>query len=360
MRISCNNYNIYLNEWDQLNKFIQSGKYDQVYVLVDENTEKYCLHILFEHIEKDLRIIRIQSGEKNKNLETCAFVWSELIRKGADRHSLLVNLGGGVIGDLGGFCAATFMRGIDFIQLPTTLLSQVDASVGGKLGIDFNGYKNMIGLFSDPKQIFIFTGFLQTLPGDQLRSGYAELLKHGLIADKNSWAQLSLEKEIRTINFEPLVYESVMIKKAVTEEDPYEKGNRKILNFGHTIGHAIESFWLDKKTPILHGDAIAIGMVSESYLSYRKGTINEMELFEIRNALIRIYGHHPGNVKDREKITELMLHDKKNRNGAIHFSLLNGIGRASYDIPVSLQMIDESLLFYSQKLYPKDRKQYRK
>jgi len=180
---------------------------------VDENTEKYCLPHLVENIDETVQIIRIPSGEQNKNLNTCQVVWSKLLQNGADRHSLIINLGGGVIGDLGGFCAATYMRGIKFIQMPTTLLSQVDASVGGKLGVDLLGFKNIVGMIRDPDGVFIFTDFLTTLPSDQMRSGYAELLKHGLIADKKIWESLSKNAGFETLDYEKLVYESVLIKK---------------------------------------------------------------------------------------------------------------------------------------------------
>lgn len=348
--ITCKNYKITINSWDGFSNKI--GKLDpsQIFILVDENTEKYCLHIVLEVLDRPVQVIRIPSGERYKNLETCQWIWAQLLKYGADRHSLLLNLGGGVIGDMGGFCAATYMRGIKFIQIPTTLLSQVDASVGGKLGIDLLGFKNMVGLIKDPDEVFIFTNFLKTLPKDQIRSGYAELLKHGLIADKESWNILSRQDDISTLDYTELVYQSLIIKKNVTEQDPHELGLRKILNFGHTIGHAIESYWLDSKTPLLHGDAIAIGMVSEAYLSYRVGKINESELYDIRNALLRLYGHHPHLVKPSDKIIEIMKHDKKNKRGSIQFALLEDVGQACYDINIDQAMIEDSFLYYKEEV----------
>jgi 3-dehydroquinate synthase len=350
MKTECTKYTIVINEWNTLKKDILSINPSATFVLVDENTEKYCLHHFLDHTDIPVKIIRIPSGEIHKNIRTCELVWDSLIRENADRHCLLINLGGGVIGDLGGFCAATYMRGIRFIQMPTTLLSQVDASVGGKLGIDYGGYKNMIGLIKNPEGVYIFTDFLKTLPYEHLRSGFAESLKHGLIADRKTWEELSAQKDLTQLDFERLVYNSVNIKKSVTESDPFEKGWRKILNFGHTIGHAVESYWLEKNEPILHGDAIAIGMISEAYLSYRMGKISEAELFDIRNAILRLYGHHPRMVKPRNEILRKMQHDKKNHNGSIQFALLDSLGHAYYDAPVDDMAIAESLFFYEEKM----------
>ncbi|MBK8517939.1 MAG: 3-dehydroquinate synthase [Saprospiraceae bacterium] len=348
--IKCKNYNIHINNWLQFTSFVQDINASHIFILADENTEKYCLLHLLENLNGEAFVIRIPSGEHNKTINTCQQVWSKLMQNGADRHSLLINLGGGVIGDLGGFCAATYMRGIRFIQVPTTLLSQVDASVGGKLGVDLLGFKNMVGIIQDPAAVFIFTEFLNTLPQNQIRSGFAELLKHGLIADKSAWDTLSHKANISGLDYENLVYESVKIKKNVTEQDPYENGLRKILNFGHTIGHAVESYWMDSSTPLLHGEAIAIGMVSEAFLSYRVGKISEGELFDIRNALIRIYGHHPKYVRPATDLIEIMKGDKKNIKGSIRFALLESVGKACYDVQVDKNAIEESFVFYKEKI----------
>ena len=349
-KIHCKNYPIHINNWKAFSEFTDSLASSNVFVLVDENTEKYCLLHMVENLHTEAQIIRIPSGEQNKTIQTCQHVWTRLMQHGADRHSLLIHLGGGVIGDLGGFCAATYMRGIRFIQVPTTLLSQVDASVGGKLGVDHMGFKNMVGLIQDPTAVFIFTEFLQTLPFEQMRSGYAELLKHGLIADKKAWENLSVKMDLKNLDFEELVYESVIIKKNVTEQDPYEKGLRKILNFGHTIGHAVESYWMDSSTPLLHGEAIAIGMVSEAFLSYRVGKISENDLFEIRNSIMRIYGHHPKYVKPISDLIKIMRTDKKNLNGNIRFALLDSVGHACFDVPILPDVIEESFVFYKEKI----------
>lgn len=348
--ILCKNYQIHINNWSALRKSLDKIRPSSVFILVDENTEKHCLPHLFEHLDIMATVIRIDSGEIHKNIGTCQRVWSELVKGGADRQSLVINLGGGVIGDLGGFCAATYMRGIRFIQVPTTLLSQVDASVGGKLGVDFMGYKNMVGLISDPAGVFIFTDFLRSLPSDQFLSGYAELLKHGLIADRETWEELSKRKNFNHLDTEEMVYQSLMIKKSVTEQDPTEKGLRKILNFGHTIGHAVESYWMESRTPLLHGEAIAIGMVGEAYLSYRVGNISENELFDIRNSILSLYGHHPRFVRPSGEIIELMKADKKNSDGHIKFALLESVGQACYDVDIRQDAIEESFIFYTQKL----------
>lgn len=348
--IHCSGYDIHINDWVLLRKYIEDLEPTSVFILTDENVEKYCLHIVLEHLDIPVQVIRIPSGESHKKISACEQVWSRLLQAGADRHALLINLGGGVIGDLGGFCAATYMRGIRFIQMPTTLLSQVDASVGGKLGVDFMGIKNLIGLIRQPESVFIFTSFLNTLPTSQLKSGYAELLKHGLIADKQAWTQLSSLQDMKSLDYESLVFESLQIKRQITDQDPDEKGIRKILNFGHTIGHALESYWLDSRTPLLHGEAIAIGMVSESFLSYRAGNIPESDLFDIRNTILRIYGHHPRLVKPHSDLIEIMQTDKKNKYGELRFSLLKEVGNACFDIPVTADLVEESLIFYKEKM----------
>lgn len=348
--IQDKNYNIFFNEWSALKQEIKKLAPSQVYILVDENTEKYCLFHFLAYIDDPVQIIKINSGEINKNINTCQFVWESLLNKGADRQALLINLGGGVIGDLGGFCAATYMRGIRFIQIPTTLLSQVDASIGGKLGIDFLHFKNMIGLYETPQSIFIFTEFLKTLPEKELKSGYAEVLKHSLIADKNAWDKRSFPPKSGQYDYDSIIYQSVLIKKMITDQDPKESGLRKVLNYGHTIGHALESYWMNSDTPLLHGEALAIGMITEAFISYRLGKISEETLFEIRRAILQIYGHHPRYVKPMGKLLKLMQADKKNIGDEYRFALLESIGSACYDISVPHAFIEEGLIFYSTVL----------
>jgi 3-dehydroquinate synthase len=255
------------NSLQELSAFLNQKKYSKVFVLVDSNTEIQCLPALqnaLGSIEFDL--IEVTPGEENKNIDFCIGIWRMLLDFGADRNSIMINLGGGVITDMGGFAASTFKRGIDFVQVPTTLLSQVDASVGGKTGVDMNNVKNIIGTFTQPKAVYIHTPFLKTLSDRELRSGYAEVIKHGLIYDASLFKKLKgiAPQELN----DEIIYRSIEIKNEVVMKDPFEKGLRKILNYGHTIGHAVESYSLKQdKSPLLHGEAIAIGFICEAYLS---------------------------------------------------------------------------------------------
>lgn len=343
-------HSIYMNDWGTLNSILASKPYSSIFIITDENIARYCLHIALENIKFSCKIITIPPGEENKNIDTCQYVWQQLLIHHADRHALVINLGGGVTGDLGGFCAATFMRGIDFIQIPTTLLSQVDASIGGKVGVDLMHFKNMIGAFALPKAVFIFTSFLKTLPDKEILCGLAEIIKHLLIADRQgfeSWRPDNLEDEAWLASE---IYRSVNIKQKIVALDPTEKGKRKILNFGHTIGHALETVSLMDKKPLLHGEAVAIGMICESYISYRHGFITEEEVFRIREILTKIFGHHPKKMASEERLLNIMHSDKKNSGGKIRFSLLQGIGDACFDQEVPTDIISDSLLFYQQKL----------
>ena len=327
--------------------FIENGNYSKIMVLVDEKTKKYCYPILKNILGKH-EIVQIISGENNKNLSTCQVIWHKMTTAQLDRHSLIINLGGGVIGDMGGFCAATYKRGIDFVQIPTTLLSQVDASVGGKLGIDFESFKNHIGVFKIPNSVMIDPVFLQTLPYSELRSGFAEIIKHCLIRDQKKWEEIS-KKDFENQNWHDLISHSVAIKMKITEEDPTEKNIRKILNFGHTLGHAIETYYLGSKNHLLHGEAIAIGMICESYISYKLNMITKAELAQIEEFIFASYGAVKIPETDHSKILELTLHDKKNRGGEVRFSLLNGIGDCKYDIKVNKKQMAAALAYYSGK-----------
>lgn len=348
-KFSCKNYSIFLNNWEVLESYLNSDNFTKTFVLVDQNTEKYCLHLLLEHIGSHVIVIKINAGEEYKTLDTCQEIWSQLMMHNADRNSILINLGGGVICDMGGFCAATFKRGIHFINIPTTLLSQVDASVGGKTGVDFGFYKNIIGLIIDPDNVYIFTDFLKTLPQNQVKSGLAEVIKHYLIADKNKFVELSKMPELNSHDYETLIWHALSIKKRITEKDPKEKGLRKILNFGHTVGHAVESLALSANKAILHGEAVAIGMICETYLSYRLGNISEEELFGIKEFIIANFGHHPKMVNQEQQLITIMTKDKKNKNGIVQFSLLKSVGDAYFDIKLPVETILESFIFYKQK-----------
>lgn len=331
-----------------LSTFLNQGKYSKIVIIVDENTLKHCLPHVVEATGSDTVIV-IESGEEAKNLDTCIQIWKAMTEHQLDRKALLINLGGGVIGDMGGFCAATYKRGIDFIQIPTTLLSQVDASVGGKLGIDFMGLKNHIGVFEKPLAVLIDTGFLSTLPAAELRSGYAEIIKHCLIADAEKWKAI-IATSYEDLDWEDLARHSVQIKTQVTEEDPLEKGLRKILNFGHTIGHAVESYFLpmaDKK--LLHGEAIAVGMIAEAYLAKERKFISEADLNQITSYLLKIYGVVPIDDFDVEQILPFALQDKKNEHDIILCTLLEEIGKANYNQEITLEDIREALQYYREE-----------
>jgi len=324
-------------------KFLED--YSQVAVIVDENTIAYC-YPLIEKLLPHHHLIEIKSGEERKNLDTCTDIWSRLTSLSFDRHAVVLNLGGGVIGDMGGFCAATYKRGIDFVQIPTTLLAQVDASVGGKLGVDFHNYKNHIGVFQEPAKVIVCPSFLKTLPERELRSGFAEVLKHGLIRKKIYWEKASQTK-LQDQKWDEVIAESIHIKYEVVKADPTEKGLRKILNFGHTIGHAVESYLLEKRyRKLLHGEAVAVGMIAESYLAQQKGFITQKDLTEIQSCLLAIFGKAKLSASEIKEICAFALQDKKNQAGVIKASLLNAIGEANINQAISTQEVAEALLYY--------------
>jgi len=331
---------------ESLATFFAQNDYSHIAILVDEFTNKYCLPIIQDLLPFNFTKILIKSGEHHKNLATCERVWDRMTQANMDRHSLLVNLGGGVIGDLGGFCASTYKRGIDFIQIPTTLLAQVDASVGGKLGIDFHGLKNHIGVFQLPKTVLIDPKFIDTLSIQQKKSGFAEIIKHCLIRDEQEWNVIR-QQSFEELDLSKLIAHSVAIKEAVVLEDPKEAGLRKILNFGHTLGHAIETYLLDKgKRKILHGEAIAIGMIAEAFISHQRDLISLQELEEIESYLFENYGRVKLHAEEISKIISLTAQDKKNKGKEIRFSLLTGIGDCGYDIPVSASEMKKAVQYY--------------
>lgn len=318
-------------------------------VLTDDNTAQHCLPLIKEQLAGfQPHYITIPPGEKHKTLETCQHIWEQLFQAGAGRNWCLLNLGGGVIGDMGGFCAGTFKRGIDFIQIPTTLLSQVDASVGGKLGIDFYGVKNSIGLFRDPRAVWADARFFQTLSARELRSGFAEIIKHALIADVQQWQELQQITHLENIDWSEWVARSVAIKQQIVQEDPHEKGIRKALNFGHTIGHAIESYFLETATPLLHGEAIAAGMICEAWLSAKQLGLSKPELTAITDYFLAIYGHQaiPENID--ELLLSTMRQDKKNEDTRINFSLIPTAGKVAVNQTATEEEIVESLAYYRQ------------
>jgi 3-dehydroquinate synthase len=323
--IKAIDYSIWIGE-NSLSK-LDISTYSKVAILVDENTKRDCLFKL-PQIENAL-IIEIKSGEEYKNISTCNFIWEQLTINNFDRNALLINLGGGVIGDMGGFCATTYKRGLEFIHIPTTLLAMVDASVGGKLGIDFKGFKNQIGLFNNPKAVLISSEFLETLAESELKSGFAEVVKHALISDNSLWLKLK-NTPFTDLDWEDIIDTSVQIKNKIVLADPFEKGERKKLNFGHTFGHAIESYYLEKRTPISHGEAVFMGMILETKIS----DLSETDKNEIKNYVLSNFAL-PYTPK-KSSLHKFLINDKKNQDGKINFTLLNGIGNCSLDNLFSL------------------------
>lgn len=335
--ITSSDYTIYFNEdcYAYLQQLLVAGSYSRIFVLSDENTAEYCLPHFLANLATELpiEILEIEPGEEYKNIETCVQLWEALTELGADRKSLMINVGGGVLTDLGGFVALTFKRGMDFINVPTTLLAMVDASVGGKTGIDLGGLKNQIGIISNPKAVLVDTTFLETLPVEQMRSGLAEMLKHGLIADKAYWNEFTSLASLTTDDLGVLIHRSIEIKNELVKVDPTEKGLRKILNFGHTLGHGIESYFLESedKDTLTHGEAIAIGMVLEAYLSLEQGLIKETEYREIKEVIKALYPAVLFSPADIQNILPLLAHDKKNEGGEVNFTLLEKIGSAVFN-----------------------------
>lgn len=330
---------------EDLQALFQNISHSQVFVLADENTALHCLPLIRPVLPNSAHLWVIKSGEKNKTIQTCTQIWTAMTAAKLDRKALFVNLGGGVISDMGGFCASIYKRGIRFINLPTTLLSQVDASVGGKLGVDFEGLKNHLGVFNEPETVLISTKFLETLPQRELRSGFAEIIKHGLIRDQGYFENLDFENWEKS-NWKELIQHSIAIKTAVVKEDPKEAGLRKILNFGHTIGHAIETFYLNSANHLLHGEAIAIGMICEAFLSSQKLYLPVEKLQQIQKSFSLIFGKINIEEKDLESIADYCLQDKKNEGKLLLFSLLNQVGDCSFNVPVSRSEILESIQYY--------------
>ena len=351
--ITTSTYVVHFNEkvYTSLNEHLSSNSYSKIFVLVDENTKAKCLPILNERLltEISYELIEIRSGEVHKNIESCSHVWKALSDLNADRKSILINLGGGVLTDLGGFVASTFKRGINFINIPTTLLSMVDASVGGKTGVDLGPLKNQIGVINQPEMVLIDTHYLNTLEERQLQSGFAEMLKHGLIQDSEYWETLKGINSFNTIG--AFVYTSVLIKNAVVLEDPTEQNLRKILNFGHTLGHAVESYFLENpdKETLLHGEAIAIGMVLEAYLSHQLTGLSKEALDDIKVTFLSKYPKVDFDTNDIDAILSLLKFDKKNSYGNINFVLLKGIGEPVIDVKIPSDLYLEAFSYYKDE-----------
>jgi 3-dehydroquinate synthase len=329
---------------------IAKCEHDKLFILADQTTDRLCLPLIRDYdFLKGAHKIVIGDTDSNKTLESVAHVWQELGRHGATRHSLMINLGGGMITDLGGFAASTFKRGIQFINVPTTLLSLVDASAGGKTGINFGGLKNEIGVFSNAQSVILNTEFLNTMDRENMLSGYAEMLKHGLINERKMWAEL-ITFDIERPNLKELqrmVAESVAVKQRIVTEDPTERGIRKALNLGHTIGHAFESFAM-RRTPMLHGYAVAYGIVCELYLSAIKTGFPTDVMHQTVAFIKEHYGKLEITCNDYPELLELMTHDKKNIGSTINFTLLGGIGDIIINQTATREEILEALDFYRE------------
>lgn len=348
--ITSDTYEVHLDELAQaaFEQHLQRGNYSKVFVLVDDNTERDCLPKMKSLLAKSTdHVLKITPGEEYKTIQTCYALWQQLSNRGGDRKSLLVNLGGGVLTDLGGFVASTFKRGIDFINIPTTLLAMVDASIGGKTGVDLGSLKNQVGVINQPEMVLVFPKLLKTLAPRQTVSGYAEMLKHGLIKDAEYWERLRTEEKFTEA---ASIQKSIAIKNEVVQEDPTEQGVRKILNFGHTLGHAIESYFLESsdKPALLHGEAIAVGMILEAYLSHELKGLSKLSLHEIKETFLKHFDRVYFEKEDIDVILDLMQYDKKNAHGNINFALLQEIGVAVTDIKVPENLFEKAFAYYKE------------
>ena len=336
-----------------LKDFFSENTFDKYFLLTDENTMTYCLPLLkgVEQIDRAY-VITLRSGEEHKSLASLSHIWTVLSEGQATRSSLMISLGGGLITDIGGFAAASFKRGMANINIPTTLLGAVDAAVGGKTGINFNGLKNEIGTFAMPSRVFIDASFYKTLSRTELLSGYAEMSKHGLLSDGKELAAL-LNFNFDEVDYPALgemAFRSVHIKEAIVAQDPREEGIRKALNLGHTVGHAIESLSHHLERPVPHGYAVAWGMLCELYLSHKKRGFPSAVLQRVVSFTREHYGVYPLDCKQYEALYEYMLHDKKNRSGQINFTFLDDVGKITIDCHARKEEIFESLDFYRESL----------
>ncbi|MBS1548356.1 MAG: 3-dehydroquinate synthase [Bacteroidetes bacterium] len=335
-------------DFTALNEYIAAQNFSKLFILCDENTHEYCLPTLLGNLETNIpfELIEIEPGEELKNIDTAIQLWEILTEFKADRKALMMNLGGGMITDLGGFVASTYKRGISFVHIPTTLLAMCDASLGGKTGVDHGFLKNLIGTFALPEAVFLYPNFLKTLPHEQVRSGFAEMLKHGLVAHAKHWqdlAHLSLDKlELIYPNIET----SMQIKQKLVDEDFKETGSRKLLNFGHTVGHAVESLFLHEGTTIPHGEAVALGMIVETKLSEIKGLLNKKECMEIIEIIRSFYPYISIEAWNNATLLSLIQNDKKNSHSALLFTLISTIGKGHWDVACQEEEIFEALDFY--------------
>ncbi|MGZ3930762.1 MAG: 3-dehydroquinate synthase [Bacteroidia bacterium] len=332
----------------ELKQFLKAGNYSQYFIICDENTIKHCLPVVVSACKelKAAEIFEVESGEQSKSLALCSQIWEALITYRADKQALIINLGGGVISDLGGFIASAYKRGVDFINIPTSLLAMADASVGGKTGIDLGGVKNSIGTITQPKAVFVFHDFLKTLDSRQVYNGLAEIYKIALISDKIFWKRLADTSAIK--ESDGIIDKSIELKNKVVKKDPYEKNIRKSLNFGHSIGHAVESALLHTEAALLHGEAIVVGMIAETYIAYEKKLVSEKDAMQIFQTLKTVFAPQPVSQKHLQAIFTALLNDKKNKKDQFLFSLVNGIGKCKMNVPVKEKEISEALAFYNE------------
>ncbi len=348
--IKSTSYNIHIGDhsFDALNIFLKKKSYTRYYILCDEHTFEYCLPTLLFHspLLNEAEIIELESGEDKKTLETCFQIWGALTDTGADKKSLIINLGGGVICDLGGFIASTFKRGVDCINIPSTLLSMVDASVGGKTGVDFEGIKNHIGTTSEPKGIFVIPEFLETLSERQIKNGYAEVIKIALIADADFWKELKKLKKTKDFCSENIITKAIELKNVIVKKDLHEKNLRKSLNFGHNIGHALESALINQKKDVLHGESVAAGMLMESMIAHKLKRISAKDLKEITSYIRSVYKPIKISKETETQLLQYILHDKKNEGTNLCFALPKEIGKYELYCGVTIDVIKNAINIY--------------
>jgi 3-dehydroquinate synthase len=351
--VTTTQYTIHFNSmcYAKINAYLQHSNFSKIFVIVDTNTHNFCYPNFIIKIETylEIEIIEIETGEIHKTIDTCVGVWNTLSNLNADRKSLIINLGGGVVTDLGGFVASTYKRGIKYINVPTTLLAMVDASVGGKTGVNLDTLKNQIGAINTPEMILVDTYFLTTLQQNEMRSGLAEMLKHGLISSELYWNKFKDLSLLNIQDLDELIYESIVIKQNIVDIDPSEDNLRKTLNFGHTLGHAIESYYLSSndKPNLLHGEAVAIGMVLAIYLSTKLCDFSEEKAKEIKDLITKIFGRITFIEADYNHIIELLKHDKKNEHGNVNFVLLEAFGKPKVNCLVENNQIINAFKFYN-------------
>lgn len=333
-------------------EWLQQRKYSGILLLTDANTRRYCLpaFLAATGLPASTPVVEIPAGETHKHIATCTLIWEKMLAARLDRHALVINLGGGVIGDMGGFCAATWKRGVDFVQVPTTLLSMTDAAIGGKLGIDFQKVKNTVGVFQNPAAVFVDPVFLKTLPERELRSGFAEVIKHALIGDAALWEIIRQATPEKIANYTPenwldVLRLSIAVKVKVVTEDPHEKGIRMLLNFGHTVGHALESYFLETEAPLTHGEAIAIGMLTEQFIQQKRSSADVSQAWI--TLIMNMFPHRSIPPEIIPEIWQTMQQDKKNKAGSVRVSVPKNMELAMEIVEPSQEELQRSILFYN-------------